>query len=200
MSESLAIGERLRAAFVLRHGEEEARARFRNFDTICSATQERQDAVAELLVEPLDVMIIVGGFNSSNTNHLVEMCEGVVPGFHIQDEMSILDARRISHKPATRQGTLNRRRVASRRRHRRGDHRRGLDAEQPGRLRHESFVRGVGPKYPVPQVRSRISAVLNAAGFVAPPPNTARVCVVVAPRQRRPVLAEIRNLTYGTGY
>lgn len=100
MSESLAIGERMRRAFVTRHGEEQARQRFRTFDTICSATQERQDAVAELLAERIDVMIVVGGFNSSNTTHLAEMCAGVVPAFHIEDEQGILDACRIRHKPA----------------------------------------------------------------------------------------------------
>ncbi|MFN7972735.1 MAG: 4-hydroxy-3-methylbut-2-enyl diphosphate reductase [Acidobacteriota bacterium] len=98
MSESLAIGERLRRAFVARHGEEETRGRFRTFDTICSATQERQDAVAELLAERIDVMIVVGGFNSRNTTHLAEMCEGRVAAFHIEDEMGILDARRIRHR------------------------------------------------------------------------------------------------------
>jgi 4-hydroxy-3-methylbut-2-enyl diphosphate reductase len=99
MSESLAIGERLRRAFVARHGEAETLARFRMFDTICSATQERQDAVLELLGEPMDAMIVVGGYNSSNTTHLAEMCEGRVPAYHIEDESCVLDARHIRHKP-----------------------------------------------------------------------------------------------------
>ena len=106
MSESLAIAERLRRAFVARHGEDGALARFRTFDTICSATQERQDAVARLLEEPIDVMIVVGGFNSSNTNHLAEMCEGRVAAFHIQDEAGIVDGHRIEYQPAHRRDTV----------------------------------------------------------------------------------------------
>lgn len=100
MSESLAIAERLRRAFVVRHGEEGAGARFQTFDTICSATQERQDAVAELLAEPLDVMLVVGGFNSSNTSHLAEMCAGRVAAYHIEGEDGILDATLIRHRVA----------------------------------------------------------------------------------------------------
>ena len=100
MSDSLAIAERLRQAFVTRYGDEEAATRFRTFDTICSATQERQDAVSELLRDPIDLMLVVGGFNSSNTSHLAEMCAGVVPAFHIEDEADLLDAGRIRHRSA----------------------------------------------------------------------------------------------------
>jgi 4-hydroxy-3-methylbut-2-enyl diphosphate reductase len=100
MSESLAIGERLRAAFVLRHGEEEARARFRNFDTICSATQERQDAVAEMMKDPPDLMIVVGGYNSSNTNHLAELStDHGTPAFHIEDFSALQSGNSIRYKP-----------------------------------------------------------------------------------------------------
>jgi 4-hydroxy-3-methylbut-2-enyl diphosphate reductase len=65
--ESLAIGELIGRSMASAHGEEYASKNFRTFDTICSATQERQDAVVELLREPLDVMVVVGGYNSSNT-------------------------------------------------------------------------------------------------------------------------------------
>ena len=70
-SESLEIGEQFREAMRDRHGEAELPQRFRAFDTICSATQERQDAVIQLLEqEPLDLMLVIGGYNSSNTCNL----------------------------------------------------------------------------------------------------------------------------------
>ena len=99
MSDSLAIANRLREAFVTRFGEEETNQRFRTFDTICSATQERQDAVIEMLEDRLDVMLVIGGFNSSNTTHLAEMCAERVPAYHIEDELGILDLERIRHRP-----------------------------------------------------------------------------------------------------
>lgn len=98
-SESLEIGEVLRKALIQRWGEEEAARRFRAFDTICSATQERQDAVLQLLEEKLDLMIVVGGFNSSNTSHLAEIAARKVPSYHIEDASSVLNAHEIRHKP-----------------------------------------------------------------------------------------------------
>jgi hypothetical protein len=85
--ESLAIAERMRRALVARFGEADAAARFRAFDTICSATQERQDALHGMLEQHgLDVLLVIGGYNSSNTTHLLEIgaAKGV-PTFHIQD-------------------------------------------------------------------------------------------------------------------
>ena len=64
-------------------------ANFRTFDTICSATQERQDAVLELLKEPLDAMVVIGGFNSSNTISLAMLCAERVPTYHIEDASGI---------------------------------------------------------------------------------------------------------------
>ncbi len=87
--ESLAIGEAVGAAIGRARGAE-ARARdFRTFDTICSATQERQDAVTELLKEPLDVMVVIGGFNSSNTISLAALCAERVPTYHIDTATGI---------------------------------------------------------------------------------------------------------------
>lgn len=99
--ESLAIAERVRQAMIRRYGETEAAARFRAFDTICSATQERQDALHALLAAtPLDLLVVVGGYNSSNTSHLLEIgLERRVPTFHVQDASCLLGADRIRHQP-----------------------------------------------------------------------------------------------------
>src|SRR5215208_2854969 len=87
--ESLAIGEEVGQAMERAHGPEYRAANFRTFDTICSATQDRQDAVAELLREPLDVMLVVGGYNSSNTMSLAAICAERVPTFHVEDATAI---------------------------------------------------------------------------------------------------------------
>ncbi|MCX7712193.1 MAG: 4-hydroxy-3-methylbut-2-enyl diphosphate reductase [Chthoniobacterales bacterium] len=72
-------------------------ANYRAFDTICGATQERQDALFELLKEPPDLMVVVGGYNSSNTTHLVEIAKEKVPTYFIRDSSRILSAERICH-------------------------------------------------------------------------------------------------------
>jgi 4-hydroxy-3-methylbut-2-enyl diphosphate reductase len=83
--ESLAIGEEVGAAMERRHGAGHRAEHFRTFDTICSATQDRQDAVNALLDERPDVMIVIGGYNSSNTMSLAAICAAQVPTFHIAD-------------------------------------------------------------------------------------------------------------------
>jgi 4-hydroxy-3-methylbut-2-enyl diphosphate reductase len=99
-SESLAIAEMFRGAISARYGEAEIGVRFRTFDTICSATQDRQDAVAALLdAQPLDLMIVVGGYNSSNTCNLARMCEARVPTFHIAEPACLVSPFEIRHKP-----------------------------------------------------------------------------------------------------
>ena len=99
-SESLEIGEMFRAAMRDRYGEAEMAARFRAFDTICSATQDRQDAIAALLDEqPLDLMIVIGGYNSSNTCNLARMCEPGLPTYHIAEAGCLMSAFEIRHKP-----------------------------------------------------------------------------------------------------
>jgi 4-hydroxy-3-methylbut-2-enyl diphosphate reductase len=87
--ESLEIGERVGAAMERLYGPAHRQAHFRTFDTICSATQDRQDAVIELLKEPLDAMIVVGGFNSSNTISLAALCAESVPTYHVEDAEAI---------------------------------------------------------------------------------------------------------------
>ncbi len=98
--ESLAIAARVKVAFGRRYGNAEVNQHFRSFDTICSATQERQDAVVELLREPLDVMVVIGGYNSSNTISLARMCAEHVRTFHVEDATSIdPEAHVIRHRP-----------------------------------------------------------------------------------------------------
>jgi 4-hydroxy-3-methylbut-2-enyl diphosphate reductase len=97
-SESMAIGARLRRAMVSRYGEEDTQERFRSFDTICSATQERQDAVIELAQEGVDLMIVIGGYNSSNTSHLADISARYCETYHISDSTCLLDADEISHR------------------------------------------------------------------------------------------------------
>jgi 4-hydroxy-3-methylbut-2-enyl diphosphate reductase len=100
MSESLQIGEMFRDAMRARYGEEALAARFRAFDTICSATQERQDAVISLLdQERLDLMLVVGGYNSSNTCNLARICADRVRTYHIADPGCMASAAAIRHRP-----------------------------------------------------------------------------------------------------
>jgi 4-hydroxy-3-methylbut-2-enyl diphosphate reductase len=87
--ESLAIGGEVGLAIERAKGEAYRDANFRTFDTICSATQDRQDAVRELLAERLDAMIVVGGYNSSNTISLAAICADVVPTYHVEDADAI---------------------------------------------------------------------------------------------------------------
>jgi 4-hydroxy-3-methylbut-2-enyl diphosphate reductase len=87
--ESLAIGEEVGKAIARARGDAARATDFRTFDTICSATQERQDAVMALLEEPLSAMIVIGGFNSSNTISLAALCAERVPTYHIEDASGI---------------------------------------------------------------------------------------------------------------
>ncbi|MBI3726184.1 4-hydroxy-3-methylbut-2-enyl diphosphate reductase [bacterium] len=101
-SESLEIAGMLRDAVRARHGEAELGKRFRNFDTICSATQDRQDAVLAMgKVGDLDLLIVIGGYNSSNTTHLAELGLEFCPSFHIAEASDIRSRDEIQHKPPT---------------------------------------------------------------------------------------------------
>jgi 4-hydroxy-3-methylbut-2-enyl diphosphate reductase len=87
--ESIAIGEEVGAAIERARGAGARLTDFRSFDTICSATQERQDAVHELLEGGVDLMIVIGGFNSSNTISLAALCAERVPTYHIETSSAI---------------------------------------------------------------------------------------------------------------
>ncbi len=99
--ESLAIAAAFGQSMARRHGAEHLAEHFRSFDTICSATQERQDAIKDMLREPPDLMLVIGGYNSSNTCHLAELCvTHGVRTYHIQDADCIdPTAGTIRHKP-----------------------------------------------------------------------------------------------------
>jgi 4-hydroxy-3-methylbut-2-enyl diphosphate reductase len=100
MSESLTIGEMLRDAMADRYGAAELPGRFRAFDTICSATQERQDAVMALLdAQPLDLALVIGGYNSSNTCNLARICAERAPTYHIAEPACLVSATEIRHRP-----------------------------------------------------------------------------------------------------
>jgi 4-hydroxy-3-methylbut-2-enyl diphosphate reductase len=97
-SESLEIERRLRQAVIDRYGQAESPRHIRSFDTICSATQDRQDAVKDMLASPPDLLIVIGGYNSSNTGHLAEMAAGKLKAFHIQGAEDLLSSRQIRHR------------------------------------------------------------------------------------------------------
>ena len=99
MSESLEIGEMFRDALRDRYGDDHLGEHFRAFDTICTATQERQDAVITLLTEErLDLMLVVGGYNSSNTCNLARICAEKVRTYHLADP-ECLSPDTIRHRP-----------------------------------------------------------------------------------------------------
>ena len=107
-SESLGIEAELRQAMTRRYGAAELENRFRSFDTICSATQERQDAVIELVEEGVDLMVVIGGYNSSNTNHLAEISSRYATTYHISGSSCLLSADEIRHKPIKEEECVSR--------------------------------------------------------------------------------------------
>jgi 4-hydroxy-3-methylbut-2-enyl diphosphate reductase len=100
MSESLAIGEMFREAIRDRYGEADLGGRFRSFETICSATEDRQQAVVTLIRDRKpDAMVVIGGYNSSNTCNLARICAEHLPTFHIADAGCLISPEAVRHRP-----------------------------------------------------------------------------------------------------
>ena len=91
------VQRRIESAMRDRDGGEKARESFRFFDTICGATQERQDALSDMLKSPVDLLLVVGGYNSSNTSHLAEMGEAKLPTYFIRNASRLESRERIVH-------------------------------------------------------------------------------------------------------
>ena len=104
--ESLKIGEMVKQALIDRYGAESLSEHFRAFDTICSATQERQDAITEMLAKKPDLAIVIGGFNSSNTKSLTAIAQKYCSAYHIEDPDNLLDAQNITHLPVGTHGSV----------------------------------------------------------------------------------------------
>ncbi|MFH0938781.1 MAG: 4-hydroxy-3-methylbut-2-enyl diphosphate reductase [Planctomycetota bacterium] len=98
-TESMEISALLRGTFIRKYGEADTARRFRICDTICSATQDRQDAVNAMMRSQPDVMIVIGGYNSSNTTHLAEISLRQCPSYHIDDAACMLSRKQIRHLP-----------------------------------------------------------------------------------------------------
>ncbi|HEV7869322.1 MAG TPA: 4-hydroxy-3-methylbut-2-enyl diphosphate reductase, partial [Chthoniobacteraceae bacterium] len=91
------VQRRVQAAINDRDGAESAKSSFRFFDTICGATQERQDALRDMLGDRMDLLLVVGGYNSSNTSHLAEMGEAKLPTYFIRNASRLESRERITH-------------------------------------------------------------------------------------------------------
>jgi 4-hydroxy-3-methylbut-2-enyl diphosphate reductase len=102
-SETEEIQERIRKALAARDGDDR---NFQVFDTICGATQERQDALFSMLRKPMDLLLVVGGYNSSNTSHLVEIGEQELPTFFIRDSACLKSLETIAHFDLGRRAEL----------------------------------------------------------------------------------------------
>ncbi len=99
-TETEQIGKLFERMIMKKYGPEHLHLHFQSFNTICDATQERQDAMLLLVEEQLDLMVIIGGFNSSNTTHLQEMAIARnIPSYHIDSVERILPGNRLEHKP-----------------------------------------------------------------------------------------------------
>ena len=96
------IGKMLERAMMQKYGPTELNQHFQNFNTICDATQERQDAMLELVEDNLDLMIVIGGFNSSNTTQLQQIAiDRGIPSYHIDCVERIQSINHIEHRQLT---------------------------------------------------------------------------------------------------
>lgn len=100
MSESLRVADLFKSAMTDRWGADSLNDHFQAFDTICSATQDRQDAVTALLDNAsIDLMIVIGGYNSSNTSNLARICAQRARTYHLADPDGLVSATEIRHRP-----------------------------------------------------------------------------------------------------
>jgi 4-hydroxy-3-methylbut-2-enyl diphosphate reductase len=95
--ETMEVQRLIQQAMIKKYGAAQVDQHFRFFDTICGATQDRQDALQKLLAEPLDLLLVIGGYNSSNTSHLAEMGEAKLPTFFIKNAAMMESAALIRH-------------------------------------------------------------------------------------------------------
>ncbi len=102
-SETEQIGKLFERTMMKKYGPDKLNEHFQSFNTICDATQERQDAMLELVEEKLDLMVVIGGFNSSNTTQLQQIAiEQDIPSYHIDSAERIGPGNRVEHKPLGR--------------------------------------------------------------------------------------------------
>jgi len=94
------IGKLFEHTMLQKYGPQALNDHFLSFNTICDATQERQDAMFTLVEEPLDLMVVIGGYNSSNTTHLQEIAvERQIPSYHVDSADRLGPGNQIEHKP-----------------------------------------------------------------------------------------------------
>ncbi|MFB8795924.1 MAG: 4-hydroxy-3-methylbut-2-enyl diphosphate reductase [Microcoleus sp.] len=99
-TETEQMGKLFEKTMMRKFGPAQLNEHFLSFNTICDATQERQDAMLSLVEEKLDLMVVIGGFNSSNTTHLQEIAiDNTIPSYHIDCAERILPGNRLEHKP-----------------------------------------------------------------------------------------------------
>jgi 4-hydroxy-3-methylbut-2-enyl diphosphate reductase len=91
------VQRRLKNAMSKKYGADQVEKHFRFFDTICGATQDRQDALEKLLREPMNLLLVIGGYNSSNTSHLAEMGEAKLPTYFIKNAKKMESDKLIVH-------------------------------------------------------------------------------------------------------
>ena len=100
MSESIAIGEMIRETMIARYGPAALTDHYRALDTICSATQDRQDALKQMLgAHRFDLAVVIGGYNSSNTRNLARICAQQIPTYHIAAPTCLVSATELRHQP-----------------------------------------------------------------------------------------------------
>ena len=102
-SETEQIGKLFERTMMKKYGPAQLNDHFQSFNTICDATQERQDAMLGLVEEKLDLMVVIGGFNSSNTTQLQQIAiERGFPSYHIDSADRIASGNKLEHKPLGR--------------------------------------------------------------------------------------------------